>query len=114
MYLAMGFDDKELLKFAASVERNSQHPLGEALVRKAQAENVELVESQNFDTVGGKGVVATVEGKRVLIGNKAMLKGNGFMISDEYDEKISEFGVAGKTAVLIGIDNEMIGYNCNS
>ena len=106
---SMGFDDKELLKFAASVERNSQHPLGEALVRKAQAENLELVESQNFDTVGGKGVVATVEGKRVLIGNKAMLKGNGFIISDEYDKKISEFGVAGKTAVLIGIDNEMSG-----
>ena len=106
---AIGIDEKDVLKFAASVERNSQHPLGEAVVRKAHEDNVDLVESDNFDTIGGKGVIATVEGKKILIGNKVMLKGNGFMISDEYDEKISQFGIEGKTAVLIGIDDKVSG-----
>jgi Cu+-exporting ATPase len=106
---AFGIDDKELLKLVASVEKNSQHPLGEAVVRKAHAENIDLVESENFDTIGGKGVIATVEGKKILIGNKAMLRGNGFMISDEYDEKISQLGIEGKTVVLIGIDKEVSG-----
>jgi len=106
---AFGIDDKELLKLVASVEKNSQHPLGEAVVRKAHAENIDLVETENFDTIGGKGVVATVESKKVLIGNKALLRSNGFEISEEYNEKISQLGIEGKTAVLIGIDKEVAG-----
>ncbi len=106
---AMGMDDKDLLKFVASVEKNSQHPLGEAVVRKALNENIDLKESQNFNTIGGKGVTANVEGKSVFIGNKALLKDNNMSISDEYEQKISQLGIEGKTAVLIGIDNEVSG-----
>jgi P-type Cu+ transporter len=106
---SMGMDDKDLLKFVASVEKNSQHPLGEAVVRKALNENIDLKESQNFNTIGGKGVTANVEGKSVFIGNKALLKDNNMNISDEYEQKISQLGIEGKTAVLIGIDNEVSG-----
>ena len=105
----MGMDDKELLKFVVSVEKNSQHPLGEAVLRKALKENIDIKESQNFNTIVGKGVTANVEGKNVLIGNKALLKDNDTNISKEYEQKISQLGIEGKTAVLIGIDNEVSG-----
>ncbi len=101
--------DKDLLKFMASVEKNSQHPLGKAVVRKAHVENIELVESQNFDTIPGKGVIATIEGKKVLIGNKALLRDMGIKISEDYEQKISQLGIEGKTAVLIGINEEVSG-----
>jgi len=105
----IGIEDKDLLKFMASVEKNSQHPLGKAVVRKAHVENIELVESQNFDTIPGKGVIATIEGKKVLIGNKALLRDMGIKISEDYEQKISQLGIEGKTAVLIGINEEVSG-----
>lgn len=104
-----GIDDKDLLRYVASVENNSQHPLGKAVVQNARSKNIDLVESQNFDTIGGKGVIATVEDKKILIGNKSLLKDNNITISSEYDEKISQWGIEGKTVVLIGINQEISG-----
>lgn len=103
------FDNKELLKLTASIERNSQHPLGQALVRKAKNENIELIESQNFNTISGKGVTANIKDKSVIIGNRALLEENGYILSDEYYHKISELGIEGKTAILIGVNNELAG-----
>lgn len=105
----IGIDNEELLKFAASVERNSQHPLAEAVVKKARAENIDIGKSQNFDTFGGKGVKATVEGKEVFIGNRTLFKDRNITISTDIEEKLSKFEKEGKTAVLIAIDNELSG-----
>ena len=106
---AVGIDDFELLKLAASVENNSQHPLAEAVVKKAQEENINLETSQNFDTFGGKGVKALVEGKEVIIGNRALFKDKNIAISEEIEEKISKFENEGKTAILIATDNSLSG-----
>lgn len=106
---AVGIDDFELLKLAASVENNSQHPLAEAVVKKAQEENINLETSQNFDTFGGKGVKAEIESKEVIIGNRALFKDRNIAISDEVEEKLSKFENEGKTAVLIATDNSLSG-----
>lgn len=106
---AIGIDNTDLLKFTASVEKNSQHPLAEAVVRKAQTENIELSESLNFDTFGGKGVKATVDGKEVFIGNRALFRDKNIIISNEIEEKLSQFENEGKTAVLIAVDQELAG-----
>ena len=64
---SFGIDYNNLLKLAASVENNSQHPLAEAVVKKALEENINIPESQNFNTYGGKGVKATLEDKKILL-----------------------------------------------
>ena len=99
----------ELLKLAASVENNSQHPLAEAVVKKAREENINIETSQNFDTFGGKGVKAVVENKEVIIGNRALFKDRNIAVSDKTEEKLSKFENEGKTAVLIAVDNSLSG-----
>lgn len=107
--VTIGIGNEDLLKLSASVEKNSQHPLAEAVVRKAQTENIELPESLNFDTFGGKGVKATVSDKEVFIGNRALFKDKNITVPADTEEKLSKFENEGKTAVLIAIDNDLSG-----
>ena len=100
--ISIGTDDSELLRLVASVEKNSQHPLAEAIVRRAQG--IELVESEGFDTFGGKGVTAKVEGKEVLIGNRILLNERNISYH-EVEGKIVQLEEEGKTVILIAIDN---------
>jgi Cu+-exporting ATPase len=106
---SIGIPDNDLLKFAASVEKNSQHPLAEAVVKKAQSENIEIVESQNFDTFGGKGVKAIVDENEVIIGNRALFRDRNIIISDNVEDQLYKFENKGKTAILIGVNNELSG-----
>lgn len=106
---AIGIDDNSLLKLAASVENNSQHPLAEAVVKKVREENIDILESQNFNTYGGKGVKATLDGKEIFIGNRALFKDENIIISSDVEESLSKFENDGKTAVLIGINHELSG-----
>ena len=99
----------ELLKLAASVENNSQHPLAEAVVKKAREENINIKTSQNFDTFGGKGVKAVVENKEVIIGNRALFKDRNIAVPDGAEEKLSKFENEGKTAVFIAVDDSLSG-----
>lgn len=79
------------------------------MVRKARAENINIIDSQNFDTFGGKGVVATVDGKEVFIGNRTLFGERNIKLSDNVEEELSEFENKGKTAILIGVDQELSG-----
>ncbi len=106
---AIGIDDNSLLKLAASVENNSQHPLAEAVVKKVREENIDILESQNFNTYGGKGVKATLDGKEIFIGNRALFKDENIIISSDVEESLSKFENDGKTAVLIGINHKLSG-----
>ncbi len=71
---AEGFDEADILKLAASVERSSEHPLADAIVRAAKERNLALADVQEFDSPTGKGVTGKIEGKRVLLGNANFLK----------------------------------------
>ncbi|HEX3013278.1 MAG TPA: heavy metal translocating P-type ATPase, partial [Methanobacterium sp.] len=106
---AVGIDDRELLKLAASAEKNSQHPLAEAVVKKARERNIDTETSQNFNTFGGKGVKAVVEDKEIIIGNRALFKDRNITIPEKAEEKLSKFQNEGKTAVLIATDNSLSG-----
>jgi Cu+-exporting ATPase len=106
---SIGIPDNDLLKFAASVEKNSQHPLAEAVVKKAQSENIEIVKSQNFDTFGGKGVKAIVDENEVIIGNRALFRDRNIIISDNVEDQLYKFENKGKTVILIGVNNELSG-----
>src|SRR6202521_2875566 len=64
-----GFDETQVLRFAASVERGSEHPLAAAIVAAAAKRKIGLTPVQDFDSPAGKGVTGTVEGKRLALGN---------------------------------------------
>ncbi|MBP1944938.1 heavy metal translocating P-type ATPase [Methanobacterium petrolearium] len=102
-------DDRGLLQIAASVERNSQHPLGEAIVTKAHDNDIELFDTEKFNTFGGKGVSAILNDKTVLIGNSKLLEENKIHITDDDREKISKIEENGKTVVLVAIGNVLSG-----
>jgi len=99
--IGIGTDKMSLLSLAASVEKNSGHPLAEAVLEKAREEGIELKESNDFQVIEGKGVVATVEGQNLFIGSKAFLKENNISCSKKVEEKIFQLENEGKTVMLV-------------
>jgi Cu+-exporting ATPase len=106
--IGIGLDEKELLRLVASVEKNSQHPLAEAVVRKAQENGIELEKTEDFDTFGGKGISANIQGKEVIIGNRTLLMEKNISFQ-EFEKKITQLENEGKTVILIGFEDKMRG-----
>jgi len=104
-----GITENTLLSLAAGVEKNSQHPLAQAVVRKAENRSIQVEHTDQFDTSGGKGVSAFVLGEQVLVGNRLFLLENGITIPDEVASQVITFEREGKTAVLIAVGNQMAG-----
>ena len=105
---AAGRDAEELLRLLASAEKGSEHPLGEAVVRAAAAHGLTLVTPTSFNAVPGKGLEATVEEHKVLVGNRALMADR--RISLNRSEGIAtELSDAGKTAMFVAIDGEFSG-----
>ena len=101
---ALGVDEKEMLRLAASAERLSEHPLAEAVVRKAQERAIVLENAGKFEARPGKGVLALVEGRQVVAGNRMLFTDLGIEIVPELLEKASGYEEQGKTAMLIALD----------
>jgi len=107
--IAMPMPGKELLKLAASVERNSKHPLAEAIIRKAEKNGIEIEPSEGFDTFEGQGVTAKVGAKEVLIGNRALLARRNVPYPNEVEAKILQLENQGKTVSLVAADGKFCG-----
>ena len=107
--LPVGISEQALLGFTASVEKNSQHPLAQAVVRKAKSTGITIEVADHFDTFGGKGVIATVLGEKVLVGNRLLMQEKGVVIPKEAEARITSFEQDGKTAILIAAGNQMAG-----
>jgi Cu+-exporting ATPase len=104
---AVGFEGKELLRLAASAERGSEHPLGEAIVRSAQERGLSLVQPGDFQAVAGRGITAEVEGRRIWVGSAKWLREAGA----EPEESAAQQRLAdeGKTPVFIAVDGQWAG-----
>lgn len=103
-----GFSAEEVLRLAASAEKGSEHPLGEAIVKEASSRGIFLSDPRDFQAVPGKGVQAAVDGTRVLVGKRAMIEETGIStnaIELELDRLQSE----GKTAMLVAADGRLAG-----
>jgi Cu2+-exporting ATPase len=99
---ADGLAEPELLRLTAAVERNSEHPLAEAIVRRAEAGGVAEVPAAGFESVPGHGAVATVEGRRVAIGNPRLLTREGADLG-ELAARRDELAAGGQTVVAVAI-----------
>jgi Cu+-exporting ATPase len=106
--IAASGSENSLLQLAASLERNSEHPLGEAIVRAAQERALELDRPDQFEAVAGHGVRGSVAGQAVLIGSPRLMHEQKLAL-DALQPTITALQGAGKTAVLVAVDGAVRG-----
>ena len=103
-----GFREDDLLRLAASVERASEHPLADAVVRAAKERNLTLINVEEFDSPTGKGVTGRVDGKSVLLGNAAYLKSLG-VETQTLEPQAEILRGEGATVINIALDGQLAG-----
>ncbi|ROU00459.1 cadmium-translocating P-type ATPase [Marinobacter sp. R17] len=103
-----GFDENDILRAAATLERGSEHPLAEAIVDGAESRNVTLSSYSGFESITGKGVTGQVNGQAVALGNQALMTQLGIE-SDDLAERAESLRAEGKTAMFVAIDGRPAG-----
>jgi len=102
------FDEKKLIKFAAIAEKNSEHSLGESIIRKAEEMKIDLPSSKIFKTMPGLGVVSSYERKEILVGNRKLMNNNK-IDTEQVEDRIKNLEEEGKTVVIVAIDKKIAG-----
>jgi Cu+-exporting ATPase len=102
-----GLNETELLRLAASAEKGSEHPLGEAIVDKAVEINLDLFNSESFEAIPGQGIIARIQGKDVLLGNSKLMNDRNIDIQSR--EEPPRLAAEGKTAMFIASEGRLEG-----
>ncbi|AMM41639.1 copper-translocating P-type ATPase [Candidatus Desulfofervidus auxilii] len=107
--ITLSADEHTLLEWIASIEKNSEHPLAKAIVKRAKEKGIKLKEMEKFESFSGKGVVAKLKGKEILIGNRMLFAEKHISFPKEIEKKIEELEEHGKTVILCAIEKEIKG-----
>ena len=107
--IAYDVSDEELIKLAASVEQNSNHPIAKAIVNKSKDLSIDLYSSSDFENITGKGLKAVIEGKEVLAGNLALMQSQGVDVSEDLADKYHELEQQSKTIIFLAYDSSVKG-----
>ncbi|MFA6001319.1 MAG: heavy metal translocating P-type ATPase [Thermoleophilia bacterium] len=102
-----GWDEGQVLRLAASAERGSEHPLGEAIVKGAVTRDIELEVAVGFQAIAGHGIEAEVKGHDVLVGNTSLMSDKKLSL-DGFLESAELLSGQGKTPVFVAVDNQMV------
>jgi len=100
--------ENELLQLAAIAEKNSEHPLGEAIVKRAMERELKVVDPEFFNAIPGYGVEVKYGGKAILLGNRKLMEKNNVNI-EQLEEKMKALEEDGKTTMLVAVDGEAAG-----
>lgn len=100
--------ENELLRFAASAERGSEHPLGASVVREAERRGLNLVNASSFNALAGHGVEAVVDERCLLLGNLKLMRDRGIELG-EFEQQAAALAAEGKTPMYVGIDGCLAG-----
>lgn len=103
-----GSEDRDLLRIAAIADRRSEHPLAQAIVNGARDRGIEIGEPEQFNAFPGHGVVALVEGRRVLIGNLKLMKRDGIDLT-QFEGFAARLADEGRTPMFVAIDGKPVG-----
>ena len=103
----MPLTETDILRLAASAERGSEHPLAQAVIQRARDQHIETTEPQEFKAVMGEGVITSVDGTQVLLGNRKLMSAHGVDVTLE--PMIRELEAEGKTVMLLAVDNTLEG-----
>lgn len=105
---AAGFSERQILEYAASLERSSEHPLAAAVLSAATEQGIHLTQALDFEAITGKGVVGTIDGRQVSIGNRALM--TDLQIEDELPvAKTDELSSRGETVMYVAVDRRFAG-----
>lgn len=106
--ITSGADEDDLLFYAASAEKGSEHPLGESIVKMAKQRNIELADADGFQAVHGQGITAKISGRRVLLGNAEFMS-NEHVDIKKLTQKAEDLSSEGKSPMYIAADGKAIG-----
>ena len=102
------FSEEEVLRLAASAERGSEHPLGEAIVRAAKYKKLRLSPASKFNVIPGRGIEAQVANKNLLLGNLRLMQDRGLSLNGMKKEA-GRLWARGKTVMFLGVDGQVVG-----
>jgi Cu2+-exporting ATPase len=105
-----GFSESEVLQYIVSLNNNSEHPLAEATVKYGREKKAEILKSEKFSAVTGKGVEATIDRKKVALGNPKMMEYANAEITSQMLEEAKTYQKQGKTVSFLAVDNSIVGY----
>ncbi|HAJ60327.1 MAG TPA: heavy metal translocating P-type ATPase, partial [Cyanobacteria bacterium UBA8543] len=101
--------EEEILRLAAAVEIGSEHPLGEAIVRAAKHQMLDIPKVNNFEAIPGHGIRGQVNGDRILLGNRRLFQEQGYPIEKPTEDRLTLLESDGKTAMLVGCNGLLVG-----
>jgi Cu+-exporting ATPase len=99
----------EVLKLVASLERRSEHPIGEAIVQEAEKNAISLADPQQFEALGGRRIIKEVDGHRLTVGTQRLMKEMDVETGEEFQYQVEELYNQGKTVSFVTIDQEIVG-----
>ncbi|WGI18056.1 heavy metal translocating P-type ATPase [Methanonatronarchaeum sp. AMET-Sl] len=100
---------KEILKYAAIAEKRSEHTIARAILEKARDKDIEILEPDDFQSIQGKGVIATKNNQKIIVGNRTLIKEQIDKQPQEIEKTLKKLENQGKTGIITAIDNEIIG-----
>lgn len=103
------FDEKTILTFAASLENASEHPLAQAIVAGAREKNITALPVDDFQSITGKGIQAKIEGKKISLGNKALMQDLGIDTA-AFENDMNTLRSDGQTVMFMAIETQMSGF----
>ncbi len=103
-----GFTEREVLKYAAIAEKRSEHPLGEAIVKKAKEKKIALPDPTYFRALAGRGLEAEYKGRKIYLGNRKLMKEKK-LSSEDVETILQKLENEGKTAMIISLDDKVAG-----
>ena len=102
------FSNSDILKLAASIEKNSEHPLAQAIVKKAKEEKISTEEVEDFRALPGMGVAAMLQNKKILFGTRKLMIENQIKFTP-FEEKIVALENQGKTVMILSFEETIAG-----
>ena len=102
------FSEESIIQLAASAEKGSEHPLAEAILKKAQQSNITIPEAQMFEAIPGRGVRCTVENKKILLGNRKLMQDEKIS-AGQLETDLQKLEEQGKTAMILAVNGKSAG-----
>lgn len=105
-----GWQENDLLMFAAAVEKNSEHPIARAILEEAQEKKLRIPEAEKFNSITGGGVTAFVKGKKVIAGKANLMEENRLAIEEKLNGFVKEAQDQSETVIFVAIDGKVAGF----
>lgn len=102
--------EDDFLRYAAAIEKNSEHPLANAIVQEAEKKKLNIPEAEQFESITGEGIVGVVEGKKIIIGKSEFIELQGIDFPESLHRKVKEFQEQAQTVILMTLERKILGF----